>query len=137
MTDPITRLNAALEGRYAIERELGEGGMATVYRSSADVLEWRELPNTESGNHATFSPNGEWVAFQRGGLGGGGGIFKVPITGGPALPVADPGFHPHWGANDTIVFQMGGNLHVAPGSGGEAEMLFESAVLSPLASYAP
>ena len=25
MSDPITRLNAALEGRYAIERELGEG----------------------------------------------------------------------------------------------------------------
>ena len=28
MTDPITRLNAALEGRYRVERELGEGGMA-------------------------------------------------------------------------------------------------------------
>ena len=31
MSDPITRLNDALDGRYAIERELGEGGMATVY----------------------------------------------------------------------------------------------------------
>ncbi len=39
MSDPITRLNAALEGRYAIERELGQGGMATVYL--ADDLKHR------------------------------------------------------------------------------------------------
>ena len=31
MSDAITRVNKALEGRYAIERELGEVGMATVY----------------------------------------------------------------------------------------------------------
>ena len=31
MADPITHLNEALEGRYRIEDELGEGGMAIVY----------------------------------------------------------------------------------------------------------
>ena len=36
--DPITRLNAALQGRYRIEREIGEGGMATVLFVSLSVL---------------------------------------------------------------------------------------------------
>ena len=31
MTDPLTRLKSALSHSYAIERELGQGGMATVY----------------------------------------------------------------------------------------------------------
>src|SRR3954469_10384464 len=30
-TDAVAQLNAVLETRYAIERELGRGGMATVY----------------------------------------------------------------------------------------------------------
>ena len=31
MADPFSQLRAALAGRYAIEREIGRGGMATVY----------------------------------------------------------------------------------------------------------
>ncbi len=31
MTESLERLNAALAGKYRFERELGAGGMATVY----------------------------------------------------------------------------------------------------------
>ena len=49
MSDATQRLNAALEGRYAIERELGEGGMATVYlaEESQARLEVRVLAGVE------------------------------------------------------------------------------------------
>ncbi len=39
-SDPITRLNAALEGRYRIERELGEGGMATERKADPNRSVW-------------------------------------------------------------------------------------------------
>ena len=42
MSDPVSRLNAALEGRYSIERELGQGGMATVYLAK-DLKHDREV----------------------------------------------------------------------------------------------
>lgn len=42
MADPVARLNAALQGRYAIERELGESGMATVYLAD-DVRHHRKV----------------------------------------------------------------------------------------------
>jgi len=40
--DPLERLQAGLEGRYTIERELGRGGMATVYLAT-DVKHQREV----------------------------------------------------------------------------------------------
>ena len=42
MSDPLPRLSAALADRYAIERELGHGGMATVYLAE-DVKHHRKV----------------------------------------------------------------------------------------------
>jgi eukaryotic-like serine/threonine-protein kinase len=42
MQDTIAPLNTALAGRYAVERELGRGGMATVYLA-ADAKHGRQV----------------------------------------------------------------------------------------------
>jgi serine/threonine-protein kinase len=42
VTQQTDRLNASLASRYAIERELGEGGMATVYLAQ-DVKHKRKV----------------------------------------------------------------------------------------------
>ena len=42
MGDAVARINSALSERYQIERELGEGGMATVYLA-ADLRHGRRV----------------------------------------------------------------------------------------------
>jgi len=84
MSDAVTHLNAALEGRYSIERELGEGGMATVYLA-ADLKHERKVAPKVLKEEATDSPRRDsaWAprttvspeqgAGSRGGQDGGAG----------------------------------------------------------------
>ena len=112
------RLAISPDGRTILS--VAEG---SIHMRTASDPEWRQLPNTERGGNPTFSPDGQSVAFN---FGVGGGIRKVSIIGGPALPVTTSGGNPHWGFDDTIVYDDGGRLFRVGSSGGEPELLLES-----------
>ena len=92
-----------------------------IHMRTASDPEWRQLPNTEGGVNPTFSPDGQSVAFATV-----GGISKVSTLGGLALPVTTSGNSPHWGFDDTIVYNDGGRLFRIGSSGGEPELLLNS-----------
>ena len=115
------RLAISPDGRTILS--VAEGGGAIRMRTASDP-EWRQLPNTEVGLNPTFSPDGQSVAFS---TGLDGGISKVSIIGGPALPVTTSGGSPHWGFDDTIVYSDRGQLYRVSSSGGDPQALMDSA----------
>ena len=110
------RLAISPDGRSILKVEQG-----SIHVRTAGDPEWRQLPNTEGGSNPSFSPDGQSVAFAVD-----GGISKVPINGGPALPVTTSGTNPHWGFDDTIVYDEGSTLRRVGSSGGDPQVLLDS-----------
>ena len=114
------RLAISPDGRTILSVPDGAGA---IRMRTAGAPEWRQLPNTEGGSSPTFSPNGQSVAFS---FGPSGGISKVSIIGGPALPVTTSGGTPDWGFDDTILYNDGGRLYRVSSSGGDPQVMLES-----------
>jgi len=95
-------------------------GVSMIFLRRSDQREFLEIPGTEAGLHPTFSPNGEWLAFQQAGE-----IKRVEVPAGPILRVAD-GAEPHWGLDETIVFGgPGGGIYQVSPFGGDPVFIVE------------
>jgi Tol biopolymer transport system component len=89
------RLTAALIDRYRLERELGQGGMAT------------------------FSPDGASLGFQQNNK-----LRKVSLSGGAVTTIRDDGAtSAAWGPDDVIYFTSPAGLHRVSAAGGNPELI--------------
>ena len=72
----------------------------------------------------TFSPDGQWLLFQRE---DNDALVRTSISGGGTLTLVEEDgvspYDPHWGADGSIVFTGPQGLHRASGGGGEVTQL--------------
>jgi Tol biopolymer transport system component len=96
-------------------------GERALYWRSADEESFRVVPGTSGALGATFSPDGDWIAY--GAVAG--ALFKVSLSGGapvllvPAGRVSQLVYFPHWGDDGTIVFNNPSGSFRVPDTGGE------------------
>ena len=84
MPDILTRLQVLLAERYRLERELGRGGMATVYLAQDDTI----------ANNIRYGRPGAWLSevYEAGRLAG-CDEFVARLSHGYATPIGERGLH--------------------------------------------
>ena len=118
--NPFEKIIVSPDGsRFAVTGTV-ENERALYWRSAGEES-FRVVPGTEGARGATFSPDGDWIAY--GTLDG--ALFRVSLSGGaPALlvragSVTGGVFLPHWGDNETILFANSTGSFLVPETGGE------------------
>jgi len=119
----VSYVAAAPDGRFIVYEAQVEGEFQLFLRR-LDEVESRRLAGTEGGRGPFVSPDGAWIAFVRAGK-----IYKVPTTGGEALPVhsVQGGPGAAWTADGHIVFSRAwlSGLSTVSGDGGTPTVLTE------------
>ena len=68
------------------------------------------------GYHPTVSPDGQWIAYRRTGM----GIVKSLVQGSRFIQLTEGGYDPDWSkTDDLVVFRKAGALYVVKSSTGE------------------
>jgi serine/threonine-protein kinase len=104
------------------------GNPARIYVRKMDELEAKPVPGTEGAVSASFSPDGQWIAFLAAGENGSvPQLKKIPVTGGAGLILVDSvgttAPYLSWGSDDNILFTLGGALQRVPAGGGKPQIL--------------
>jgi serine/threonine-protein kinase len=127
---PPSTMTVSQDGSRFAFVGVAEGVRGIYYRDSSSEA-FRQLPGTEDAIFATFSPDGEWIAFAT----ADGSINRIPSAGGSTRTVlpaygSNPSLFPHWTEDGWIYFVKlpdgpGIDVTVArvPDSGGEDEAL--------------
>jgi serine/threonine-protein kinase len=103
------------------------GSLSRLYTRRLDQSKAMELPGTNGAFAPFFSPDGQWVGFAAHGK-----LNKIPVEGGPVVPLADiPTFFggASWGVDGNIIASMPhtGGLVRIPASGGAPTTIVEAA----------
>jgi eukaryotic-like serine/threonine-protein kinase len=83
---------------------------------------YRVLPGTQSAESPSFSPDGQWIAYQARGR-----LRKIAVRGGSALSLITGDSllvsRVEWGEDGSIVFEAGRQLYLIAGEGGAPRLL--------------
>src|SRR5262249_3312102 len=91
-------------------------GRRQLWIRPLDSLTARPLDGTDGAMFPFWSPDGRQIGFHR----APGRLFRIEVSGGPAVPITEAGFvrGASWGSRDTIIFDSGSSLWtVSAGSG--------------------
>jgi eukaryotic-like serine/threonine-protein kinase len=123
---PFEEIIVSADGsRFAVTAE-AEGQRGLYWRTAADE-NFRLVPGTIGATGATFSPDGEWIAYSD----QIGTVQKIRLAGGVPMPVVPRDMNagqPYWGDDGTIVFTSGLDTYRVPDTGGEPELLRKGGV---------
>jgi Tol biopolymer transport system component/predicted Ser/Thr protein kinase len=101
----------------------GGAGRSKLFIRRLDQPKGVDLPGTEGANSPFFSPDSQWVGFTVG-----GGLNKISVEGGAAVPLSEPGFSSgsSWGEDGNITTgTLYKGLLRTPSGGGAATLATE------------